>query len=345
MQSLALLLIGYSLFSALLLALTHFRRDNYDGQASIRRAGIALIAALTGLQFAHWGWLHLDRPWTDSAAYRMLLFSIAPAFHRFSHPLLQPNPDVRLRAKHFVHALPVVAAPWLTTSIALPLAFAIGSSYLIALGRDLYRLRTQREQFAHEILLLGAVLAIAVGVAVLGLLQARLPEKLFYVLYSVAIGLAFLLVQFALTLRPQLAADVTEATKTAYANSTLARVDSDAKLARLDELMRYDRAYEDSELSLTTLAERIGLSSHQLSELLNTRLGKGFSRYLREQRVAAAKAMLLAEPSASVLSVGLSVGFSTQSSFYDAFREVVGMTPGQYRKLGRITPMSGKSPV
>ncbi|MGE8357156.1 MAG: helix-turn-helix domain-containing protein, partial [Microvirgula sp.] len=39
------------------------------------------------------------------------------------------------------------------------------------------------------------------------------------------------------------------------------------------------------------------------------------------------------EPSASVLSVGLSVGFSSQSTFYEAFREIEGMTPGQFRKL------------
>jgi AraC-like DNA-binding protein len=43
--------------------------------------------------------------------------------------------------------------------------------------------------------------------------------------------------------------------------------------------------------------------------------------------------MLLAEPRASVLSVGLSVGFTSQSNFYEAFREIEGSTPGQYRKL------------
>ena len=70
---------------------------------------------------------------------------------------------------------------------------------------------------------------------------------------------------------------------------------------------------------------------------MNGRLGKGFSRYLREQRIGAAKAMLLDEPSASVLAVGLSVGFTSQSNFYEAFREIEGTTPGQYRKLNGKT--------
>ena len=48
---------------------------------------------------------------------------------------------------------------------------------------------------------------------------------------------------------------------------------------------------------------------------------------------AAPDLLWVAEPSASVLSVGLSVGFTSQSNFYEAFREIEGMTPGQYRKL------------
>lgn len=182
-------------------------------------------------------------------------------------------------------------------------------------------------------LLLGAVFAIAIGVSVLGLTQTALPEKVFISLYAISIGLAFFLVQTTLGLRPQLSTEVSETVQTAYASSTLANVNCDAVLAQLNTLMQGERIYVDSELSLPSLADRLRLSTHQLSELINAQLGKGFSRYLREQRVGAAKSMLCAEPSASVLSVGLSVGFTSQSNFYEAFREIEGMTPGQYRKL------------
>jgi transcriptional regulator GlxA family with amidase domain len=110
-------------------------------------------------------------------------------------------------------------------------------------------------------------------------------------------------------------------------------VDCTAALICLAELVERERIYVDADMSLPVLAERMALSTHQLSELMNTRLGKGFSRYLREARVAAVKTMLCEELSASVLSVGLSVGFTSQSTFYDAFREIEGMTPGQFRKL------------
>lgn len=341
MISLALLLIGFSVVSALLLAVTHFRTANYSEQPVARSMGLLLLAALAGLQIAHWGWLYLDRSWVDAALYRILLFTVAPAFWAFSQQLLKAQAFAGFDPRFLIHALPIAIAPWLAGEIVLPLAFAVGAGYLIVLARDIHRLRMQRDEYTKEIALLGTIFAIAVGVALLGILQTQLPGKLFFILYAIAIGLAFLLVQMALGLRPQLSVEVTETAKAAYGNSTLTRVDCPAALDRLAALMDGERTYEDPELSLAGLAECLGLTPHQLSELVNVHLGKNFSRYLREIRVAAAGRMLCAEPSASVLSVGLSVGFSAQSNFYEAFREIEGMTPGQYRKLrlkGEIRP-------
>ena len=50
MTSLALLLIGFSLFSALVLALSHFRAANYAGQPLARVMGLLLLAFF-GSQF------------------------------------------------------------------------------------------------------------------------------------------------------------------------------------------------------------------------------------------------------------------------------------------------------
>ena len=318
---LALLLIGYSLFSALVLALT-----------AVRGVGWLLLLALAGLQISHWAWLYFDAAWVQTTAYHVTLFAVAPAFFLYSHPLLNPTAPIHPAA----HAIPVAIAAFLPHAVALPLAFAVGALYLLWLAYSIYGLRQERRQFRREIALLGGVFCIALGVAGLGMVQAMLPDKLFFVLYAIAIGIAFVLVQITLGLRPQLPTEVIETaqnTRASYTHSTLTQVDCDTALLRLQTLMGEERLYTDTELSLPRLAERMDLSTHQLSELLNTRLGKSFSRYLREQRIAAAKAMLVAEPSASVLSVGLNVGFSTQSNFYEAFRELEGMTPGQYRKL------------
>ncbi|WP_432722739.1 helix-turn-helix domain-containing protein [Jeongeupia wiesaeckerbachi] len=331
MIALALLLIGYSVFCAVALALTHCHSDAFQEFRQSRLMGLGLLVALSSLQLAHFAWLYLDLPLISSLPYRLTLFSVAPAFLLFSQPLLQRQTTPYWHWP--LHALPALLALLLPAAQALPLAFIIGAAYLLWLGRTLHALRQARANFRREIGLLGGVFMIAIGVSVLGLLQSELPDKLFYSLYACAIGLAFLLVQIALSRRPQLPAEVAEVAQNTYVNTTLTHVDCDAVVARLTTLMTAERLYQTADLSLPSLAELLTLSPHQLSELLNSRIGIGFSRYLREQRVAAAKAMLLDEPSASVLSVGLSVGFTSQSNFYEAFRELEGMTPGQYRKL------------
>lgn len=341
MTALALLLIGFSLFSALLLALTHFREANYSGQPSARAMGLVLLSALSGLQLVHFAWLYLDLPWVAEAPYRVMLFMVAPAFFMFSAPLLAPAETTQTQSTRVAHALPVLVAPWLPPDAALPLAFVVGAAYLLWLVRRIYLLRRERNQYHLEIVLFGLVFLIALGVSGLGMFQQALPAKLFFTLYAVAIGLAFFLVQTTLSLRPQLSTEISETAQTAYASSTLSNVDCAAALTRLNVLMSGERLYTDQALSLPKLAALLALSSHQLSELINTHVGKGFSRYLREQRTEAAKQMLCAEPSASVLSVGLSVGFTSQSNFYEAFREIEGMTPGHYRKL-HLKPGSPK---
>lgn len=321
------------MFSALALALTHFRGEAYRGLAVARAAGLVLLTALAVLQGAHFAQLQFGHEAMQTLWYRATLFVVAPAFFLFSRPLLEPQGDVTPRWMIALHAAPVFVGWALPPSVAMQMAFIVGAGYLAWLARTLYALKSERAAFHLELLLLGVVFAVALGVAVLGVRVDALSSRLFVSLYAGAIGLAFLMVMVTLGLRPRLPADVRETVQTAaYANTTLAKVDCDDALARLAMLMQTERLYVDPDLSLAGLAGRLSLSAHQLSELVNSRLGKGFSRYLRECRIAAAKAMLLAEPKASVLSVGLSVGFTSQSNFYEAFREIEGSTPGQYRK-------------
>lgn len=340
MTGLALIFIGYSLLAASGLALSHFRPSQHTDAALARWMGLGVLAALFVVQVAHFAWLYYNLPWVASGFYQLALFAVAPAFYLFSQFLLNPAAPPVWSWRLLGHGAPVLVAWALPPQVAMPGAFLVGAGYLLALGQRLFSLRRERVNFRAEILLLGFVFAVAIGVSVLGALQGLLPDKLFFSLYACAIGVALFLVQLALGLRPSLAADVSETVRASYQSSCLNQVDCDGALLRLNSLMEQERLYTLNELSLPLLAQKLSLTTHQLSELLNSRLGKSFSRYLREARVAAAKLALINEPAASVLSVGLSVGFTSQSTFYEAFREIEGMTPGQFRKL-----YSGKTPA
>ncbi len=330
-QNIAILLVGYSLFVAIHIALVNFSQGYYQTHGFERIMGMVLLFALGGLQLIHFAYLQYRLLFIHDLLYYVLLFSVAPAFYLFSKPLLFA--DSHRKFGWALHFLPVLLIPLSPHSLTIPLAFTLGSAYLIWLAHSIYALRNQRSRFKLELWVLSAVFIIAVGVSLLGLGVFPLHEKWFVALYSVAIGSAFLLVNIVLGRSPQLPTKIVQAARETYAVSTLNQVDCDDKLKRLSVLMKHKQIYQDPELDLPMLAKELAISNHQLSELINIHLGKSFSRYIRECRVSEAKKLLLSKPSISVLSIGLSVGFTSQSNFYSAFREIVGMAPGQFRKL------------
>lgn len=333
MHTLSLLLIGFSVFGAAILALTHFRDDPYRGQVLPQAMGMLLLLALAGLQLGHFVYIDQRSDFVFGPVYRTLLLVVAPAFYLSSKPWLEAQ--VELRPIQLLHLSPVIIAPFLPFSLALPLAFAIGSAYVLWLAKSVYALRKQRSQFQWAFWVLVAAFVLAMGVLIVGLGAPLMSTSLFFELYASAIGMAFLLVSFALGHTPRLLNDVADAARETYVSSTLVQLDCPMLLKRLAQLMSQERIYEQADLNLPSLAARLDISPHQLSELINVHLGKGFSRYAREYRVEAAKALLLNKPAMSVLTVGMQVGFSSQSNFYEAFRELTGMTPGQFRKINK----------
>ncbi|WP_291228418.1 helix-turn-helix domain-containing protein [Dokdonella sp.] len=323
--------IGFSLVATILLAsvaATVYR----DAQLSpiSRIFGVVLLTALFLLQLAHADWLMRSGVWSGSPAYLAVLFLAAASFFLFFSGALSPDSPTWPQA--IVVCLPVLLAFVIPTSIAIPLAFACGTAGAIRLAMLAHKLRSQRANFRLErgVFLMHALIALTM--LVVGIASPWLGLAAFYTAYSILIGAGLCVSLYLLLHYPGLPTKAAEAVATAYAVSTLGKVDVTAAAARLRQLMEDERVYLDENLSLGRLAARVGLSTHQLSELVNREFGSGFSRFVRGYRVEAAKRMLLDEPQASVLSIGLAVGFSSQSTFYSAFREVTGEVPGRYRE-------------
>lgn len=330
MQLTPLLFIGFSLGSALLLVAGNILQRVEPLRLTSKLAGFLLIACLAAVQCLHLGFLLNLYDWVHSGAYLLLLYSIAPCFYFYSRQLLIL--DTRYRWRDVFHAGPTLLCWLLPYNLALASAFLLGGVYLLWLAKAVYFLRRQRRRFHLELLALGVLFSIAVAVLLLGFIWPLLDENDFIIGYSILIGMAFFAVTLTLIRFPTITADVSEAVQAAYAETTLKNIDKPAVLAKLDALMKKDKLYILETLNLAMLAEQLELSQHQLSELINTEFQQGFSRYIRQQRINEAKKLLLADPNASVLTIGLSVGFSSQSNFYAAFRDIVGIAPGQYRK-------------
>lgn len=90
----------------------------------------------------------------------------------------------------------------------------------------------------------------------------------------------------------------------------------------------------DSSLSLHQLAHVLGLTKYELSYLFSNQLNTNFNQYVNTIRVAKAKELLLAADCEhlSVKEIGVEVGFSSNTSFYRAFKEHYTLPPLAYRK-------------
>lgn len=122
-----------------------------------------------------------------------------------------------------------------------------------------------------------------------------------------------------------------EAERVRYARSRLKGVDVDGAVAKLKSILEREKAYLDPDLSLNVLAERLGLTPHQLSEIINDRLGKSFFAFVDGYRIEHARRALEEDPDRKVVDIAFEAGFNTQSAFYSAFKKQVGMSPSEYR--------------
>jgi AraC-like DNA-binding protein len=334
MDTISIAVAGFSAISAVLLCCAYAFGIEVQGKSaySVISCGV-LLAALAWIQFTHLRYFGGGAQPLDLFAYRLALFVVPSSFYFFGRWAIHPTQPFRPLA--LLHLLPVLLLFVLRLEIALPILLLFGAGYSVWLGYLVYGLRAQRQRFRFALFYFCVMSAFAVAVLVLGFSIPFIDDALFYYFYSNAIGLALAIMIVALLTRPNLLADLAEAARVRYGTSTLRDVDVEACLEKLNELMTASKAYQNENLSLSSLAEQLGISGHQLSELVNSRLGVGFSKYVRDCRVEAAKALLVAAPSQSILAISMDTGFRSQSAFYAAFKEATGQSPGDYRKAHR----------
>jgi len=117
-----------------------------------------------------------------------------------------------------------------------------------------------------------------------------------------------------------------------YSRSLLKGLDVDRLMQELEKLMTEDKVYRNETISLADTSERLGITHHQLSQLLNERLSMNFKTYINSYRIEEAKKLLIDYPDRTVLTIAYEVGFNSKSSFYEFFIKITGVTPVEYRK-------------
>ena len=119
-----------------------------------------------------------------------------------------------------------------------------------------------------------------------------------------------------------------------YQKSGLTDTEAQSYLKKLVQIIETDKPYLNSDLTLRELAEKLSISTHNLSEILNTRLNQNFYDFINHYRVEEVKRRLADKDSDnfSLIAIAFDSGFNSKSTFNTIFKKQTGTTPSQYRK-------------
>jgi len=106
------------------------------------------------------------------------------------------------------------------------------------------------------------------------------------------------------------------------------------KGAWLKKAIKENRYYEDPELSLGSLAEKLGMHQHELSRTINIALKKNFNDFVNEYRIrdVIAKMQDPAYNRITLLGMAFDAGFNSKATFIRAFNQLTGKNPAEYKR-------------
>ena len=101
----------------------------------------------------------------------------------------------------------------------------------------------------------------------------------------------------------------------------------------IDNIIKLERIFTDSSISLGAVAERFNLSEGYVSQLINKHTQTNFSTYINHLRIVEAQRILIDDSykDYTIIAIALESGFNSKSAFYAAFKKSVGMSPLEFK--------------
>lgn len=118
---------------------------------------------------------------------------------------------------------------------------------------------------------------------------------------------------------------------TKYQRQKIGQEKASRLLDQLAEMMTSEQAYLNPKIKLSQIAQAIDSTPHEVSQLINDRLGISFNQYINKFRVQAACRLLQSADHLTMEGIGKEAGFNSKSAFYLAFKTIMQQTPAQYK--------------
>ncbi len=106
---------------------------------------------------------------------------------------------------------------------------------------------------------------------------------------------------------------------------------------RLSSLMETEKLFLKNDLNLPAVAERLGISIHEASFLINETGKDNFYTFINKYRVEEAKRLLASDKmdELNIVGIAFASGFNSKTTFNTTFKKMVGVSPSQYSKEHR----------
>ncbi|MBO8152881.1 MAG: hypothetical protein DRP92_02185 [Candidatus Neomarinimicrobiota bacterium] len=162
----------------------------------------------------------------------------------------------------------------------------------------------------------------------------------YFTLSSIVFGLSVYLLGYVALIKSNTFLEIDfdySSVKTKYRKSSLTEKDREQIASKLIELMKSEKPFKNGALTLLDLSGMLKVSPHNLSEVLNQKLGISFYDFINQYRAKEVKEILeiKAEKGKTLLQIAFDCGFNSKSTFNKFFKKCFGMTPSEYRKKCR----------
>ncbi len=101
---------------------------------------------------------------------------------------------------------------------------------------------------------------------------------------------------------------------------------------QLEQFMRTQRPYLDADLTLVSLAQKIGVSREELSDTINQGFHNRFNDFINSYRVVETKRLIHdgKHKTHSLLGLAYEAGFNSKATFNRAFKKAESQSPSEY---------------
>lgn len=119
-----------------------------------------------------------------------------------------------------------------------------------------------------------------------------------------------------------------------YTQSRIKESDAKNVIKRLDTYMTYEKPYLNPNLKQIDIAEKMNISSSELSQVINQYLGVNFSDFINKYRIEQIVSLMQDKSSSmyTLSALAEKCGFSSRSSFFRAIKKHTGKTPSEFLK-------------